>query len=312
MAVRTCATAPGARLARRAERGLGLSAQRPLPGVAPRHVLGAGRRRCGWLRATRRLSATRARCGKTVVLFVRHLQRHFESRERAGRGARAAGRRLHRAHVAPPTARRTVLRPHVPRDRHGPRRRTAKAAALVDALLPFADAGITIVGLEPSCLLTLRDEYLAMGLGARPQHGGGAGAAVRGVRRARSEGRPLRAGVGRTPSSRSSCTAIATRRRSARWTPMLDVLRLIPGAQAAADRQLVLRHGRQLRLRGERTMKCRCSMAEAVAAAGGARREPTPSSWPTAPVAATRSPTARRGRHCTWRRCWRFTWLTTT
>jgi len=41
----------------------------------------------------------------------------------------------------------------------------AKARALLAALLPFAERGITIVGLEPSCLLTLRDEYLAMGLG---------------------------------------------------------------------------------------------------------------------------------------------------
>ncbi len=40
-----------------------------------------------------------------------------------------------------------------------------KAAELVSALLPFADKGIPIVGLEPSCLLTLRDESLVMGLG---------------------------------------------------------------------------------------------------------------------------------------------------
>jgi len=41
----------------------------------------------------------------------------------------------------------------------------ARAGALLDALLPFAQAGIAIVGLEPSCLLTLRDETLVMGLG---------------------------------------------------------------------------------------------------------------------------------------------------
>ncbi|MFC5522009.1 FAD-binding and (Fe-S)-binding domain-containing protein [Polaromonas jejuensis] len=40
----------------------------------------------------------------------------------------------------------------------------AKARELVDALLPFAEQGIAIVGLEPSCLLTLRDEMLVMGL----------------------------------------------------------------------------------------------------------------------------------------------------
>ena len=39
------------------------------------------------------------------------------------------------------------------------------AQALVNALLPFAQKGIAIVGLEPSCLLTLRDEALVLGLG---------------------------------------------------------------------------------------------------------------------------------------------------
>ncbi|MDY0747309.1 FAD-linked oxidase C-terminal domain-containing protein [Paucibacter sp. R3-3] len=41
----------------------------------------------------------------------------------------------------------------------------ARAGALVAELEPLARAGIAIVGLEPSCLLTLRDEALVMGLG---------------------------------------------------------------------------------------------------------------------------------------------------
>ena len=44
----------------------------------------------------------------------------------------------------------------------------AEAAELVRALLPFAERGIPIVGLEPSCLLTLRDEALVMGLDELP------------------------------------------------------------------------------------------------------------------------------------------------
>ena len=39
------------------------------------------------------------------------------------------------------------------------------ARELVNALLPFAEKQIAIVGLEPSCLLTLRDEALVLGLG---------------------------------------------------------------------------------------------------------------------------------------------------
>ena len=43
----------------------------------------------------------------------------------------------------------------------------ARASALIDALAPLAHAGVAIVGLEPSCLLTLRDETLVMGLGEK-------------------------------------------------------------------------------------------------------------------------------------------------
>lgn len=42
----------------------------------------------------------------------------------------------------------------------------AEAQRLVDALKPYADQGIPIVGLEPSCLLTLRDEIPALLPGA--------------------------------------------------------------------------------------------------------------------------------------------------
>jgi FAD/FMN-containing dehydrogenase/Fe-S oxidoreductase len=42
-----------------------------------------------------------------------------------------------------------------------------KIGALVDEAFGLAESGIAIVGLEPSCLLTLRDEALAMGLGPR-------------------------------------------------------------------------------------------------------------------------------------------------
>jgi FAD/FMN-containing dehydrogenase/Fe-S oxidoreductase len=41
----------------------------------------------------------------------------------------------------------------------------AKLAVLLDDVLPLARAGVAIVGLEPSCLLTLRDEALSLGLG---------------------------------------------------------------------------------------------------------------------------------------------------
>ncbi|MCC7547879.1 MAG: FAD-binding protein [Burkholderiales bacterium] len=39
-----------------------------------------------------------------------------------------------------------------------------EARRLIDAVKPWAERGVPIVGLEPSCLLSLRDEYLVLGL----------------------------------------------------------------------------------------------------------------------------------------------------
>lgn len=41
----------------------------------------------------------------------------------------------------------------------------AQARRVLDTLLPFVERGVPIVGLEPSCLLTLRDEFLGYGFG---------------------------------------------------------------------------------------------------------------------------------------------------
>ncbi len=104
---------------------------------------------------------------KAAVLFVDTFNGVFESENAwaAARVLKAAGYTLH-----------TLAK----RDGHYCCGRTclasgmvdeakAKARALIAALLPFANAGIAIVGLEPSCLLTLRDEALVMGLGEPAQ-----------------------------------------------------------------------------------------------------------------------------------------------
>jgi Fe-S oxidoreductase len=41
----------------------------------------------------------------------------------------------------------------------------AEAKRTLDALLPYVERGVAIVGLEPSCLLTMRDEFLHYGYG---------------------------------------------------------------------------------------------------------------------------------------------------
>ncbi len=111
--------------------------------------------------------AQAARHGKAVVLFVDTFNGTFE-----GENAWAAIRVLRAAGYAV----------HVPSRQGGHHccgrtylasgmvaQAKEKAGALISALAPFAQAGIAIVGLEPSCLLTLRDETLVMGLGEPAQ-----------------------------------------------------------------------------------------------------------------------------------------------
>lgn len=133
------------------ERMLGLSARRALPVWA----------------APWRDPGTAARPGDVkgdgldIILFADTFNRYFEPGNlTAARSVLlAAGYRLHR--VAPPTPRplccgRTFLAAgQVDQAR-------AEAERLVSALDPFVARGARIVGLEPSCLLTLRDELLSM------------------------------------------------------------------------------------------------------------------------------------------------------
>src|SRR5262249_40822310 len=99
--------------------------------------------------------------GRDIVLLVDTFNRYFEPEN-----ARAAGRVLRRAGyrvLCPDLARgrplccgRTFLSTGlIDEARHEARR-------MLDALAPHIKAGTPIVGLEPSCLLTLRDEFPAI------------------------------------------------------------------------------------------------------------------------------------------------------
>ena len=153
----------------------------------------------------------------------RHVHQLFRARERA-RGAAAC------------CARRAIASTSLGRSRADaePARplccgRTYLAAGLVDeakaearrvvaALLPHVERGAAIVGLEPSCLLSLRDEFLVMGLGEAAQRLGGQRVPHRGVPRARARaGRLALAACRRFRRSGRCCTRIATRRRSMPW-----------------------------------------------------------------------------------------------
>ena len=144
--------------ARLSERWLGLSSRRSLP---------RWRRDTFWhVAPTLGLASSEAVLApaKSVVLFVDTFNGAFETENAvaAVRVLQAAGYAVHVADKpgTPLCCGRTWLAAGMPE------RARAKAAELLAAFLPFAERGIAIVGLEPSCLLTLRDEILVMGLGA--------------------------------------------------------------------------------------------------------------------------------------------------
>ena len=105
----------------------------------------------------------------------------------------------------------------------------AAVSALLDALLPLAGAGIAVVGLEPSCLLTLRDEALALKLGLKAEVVAGQALLFEEfIAREMKAGRfalKLRA-LDKPLLVHGHCHQKAFGAVS----PMLDVLKLIPGA----------------------------------------------------------------------------------
>ena len=111
--------------------------------------------------------ATAKAGGKAAVLFVDTFNGMFETENAraAARVLKAAGYALHTVEKAGGhhCCGRTYLAAGMVAQAK------EKVGALIDALLPLAAAGIAIVGLEPSCLLTLRDEALVLGLGAKAE-----------------------------------------------------------------------------------------------------------------------------------------------
>lgn len=150
-------TLPGAALL--SEKWFGFSAKRSLPAW----------RADTFLRAAASVDSVDPK-EANVVLFADTFNNYFESENAraALKVLQAAGYRVHVARPAQQDAER---------DRPLCCGRTYLAAGLVDqaraearrvidALRPFVARGIPVVGLEPSCLLTLRDEFLVMGLGS--------------------------------------------------------------------------------------------------------------------------------------------------
>lgn len=149
-------------LARLGERLLGFSARRSLPAWESRHFFNEDTH-----------TATRDEvlaAAKPVVLFIDTFNGYFESANAraAVKVLQAAGYTVHVATKAQADGKHLCCgRTHLAGGDVDAAR--AKAREVLDALLPFAQKQIAIVGLEPSCLLTLRDEFLSLGLGAPAQ-----------------------------------------------------------------------------------------------------------------------------------------------
>ncbi|KQP60131.1 lactate dehydrogenase [Methylobacterium sp. Leaf111] len=139
-------------LARLSERWVGLSARRTLP---------------QWRRPWRETGEPAHPADvngdfRDVVLFGDTFNRAFEREnlEAAERVLVAAGYRLHR--VFPHRGRRPLCCGRTYLASGQTDRARAEARRTLSALLPYVRAGARIVGLEPSCLLTFRDEFASL------------------------------------------------------------------------------------------------------------------------------------------------------
>ncbi len=106
-----------------------------------------------------------------------------------------------------------------------------EARRLVDALAPHVAAGATVVGLEPSCLLSLRDEFLVMGLGSDAQTLSSKAMMIEEfLAREHKEGR-LRLPLQALPQKRALLHGHCHQKAFDVLNPVVDMLRLVPELQ---------------------------------------------------------------------------------
>lgn len=217
-------------LARWAELLTGLSARRSWPTWQAQHFFNQGPAGVS--------AQDLLRAEKPLVLFVDTFNGYFESDN-----ARAAFRVLSAAgysiHLAAKAGRSSGAGgPHLCCGRtflsQGLVDQARKQAGeLINALLPFAQRGIPIVGLEPSCLLTLRDEALVMGLGEAAQTVGAEAVLLEEfLAREAKAGRLLGLSTKLRPAQQPILVHGHCHQKAFGLMPdVLEVIRLIPGAE---------------------------------------------------------------------------------
>ena len=157
------------------ERLMGISAQRSLPTWQQRNFWSKPKDLVQYRYTPETLAAETAKLGKGVVLLADTFNAYYENQN---------------LHAALQVLQAAGYRVHIPQKNHPQERtsstntcskefccgRTYLAAGMVDqakdtlgelvnCLAPYAAKGIPIIGLEPSCLFTLKDEALVMGFG---------------------------------------------------------------------------------------------------------------------------------------------------
>jgi len=215
-------TIPGA--ARLSERLAGFSAQRSLPRF----------RRDTFLR-DRSLPHDES---ADTVLFVDTFSNYFEPQNaRAALDVlRAAGRRVHVARASPDDAEpsrplccgRTFLASGLVDEA------TREARRMVAALAPHVERGCAVVGLEPSCLFTLRDEFLAMRLGDSARALSRQALLIDEWLVGEHRAGRLHLKLGALPHKRVLVHGHCHQKAFDAFAPTLDVLKLVPGLAVEA------------------------------------------------------------------------------
>ncbi|MBU0622559.1 MAG: 4Fe-4S dicluster domain-containing protein [Gammaproteobacteria bacterium] len=143
-------------IARTMESGLGIAARRSLPRAAAQDFI-----------SSQPQSVAVADGAREVVLLVDTFSNHLDPQiaQAALEVLQAAGYTVHVARAAAGERALCCGRTFLSSGLIDEAR--AEATRLLDALTPFAVRGLPVIGLEPSCLLMLRDEYHALNLGER-------------------------------------------------------------------------------------------------------------------------------------------------
>ena len=106
-----------------------------------------------------------------------------------------------------------------------------EAKRTLTALMPYVERGAAIIGLEPSCLLSMRDEFLVMGLGEAAQRLASSAMLIEEFLAREHRAGRLRLPLSELPEKRALLHGHCHQKAFDALTPAVEVLKLIPGLQ---------------------------------------------------------------------------------